>query len=165
MFNVLHNYAISFLFDKLYRDGKIKKVLYLFPLSIRISDFETQFLDEDDKLLFIRDCLIEYHNTNSIENIKSNKKDFVLMKKDGHNSLKDIKNKFNDYLIQDFNSCKSFILLNYLVGHFINIIDTYIPFEIIEDEDLFLEKTRIFKRNKIDLSGMVYEDFNSFLIE
>jgi hypothetical protein len=41
MFNVLHNYAISFLFDKLYKDGKIKKVLYLFPLLIRISDFET----------------------------------------------------------------------------------------------------------------------------
>jgi hypothetical protein len=44
-----------------------------------------------------------------------------------------IKN-MDKYLTSDFNSCKTINLLNYLVGHFIHIIEHFIPLEIIEDK-------------------------------
>lgn len=144
----LKNYTLQICFDKLNNNGNIEKLLYLFPLSIRISDFETQFLDDSDKLLFIRDCLLSFNLNNEINNSKINN-EFICFNKDFDSknlyNLNNIIKKMDKYLLSDFNSCKTINLLNYLVGHFIHIIEHYIPLEIIEDKHLFLEKSKIIK--------------------
>ena len=115
----INNYTLQVSFDKLQRNGNIEKLLYLFPLSIRISDFETQFLDDVDKLLFIRDCLLSYNLHNEINNSKINN-DFVYLSKDftskKNQNLDSLIKNMDKYLISEFNSCKTINLLNYLVG-------------------------------------------------
>lgn len=160
----INNYTLQVSFDKLQKNGNIEKLLYLFPLSIRISDFETQFLDDNDKLLFIRDCLLSYNLHNEINNSKINN-DFVYLSKDftsnKYQNLDSLIKNMDKYLISEFNSCKTINLLNYLVGHFIHVIEHYIPLEIIEDKELFLDKSKLLKgiNNNIDIECDKIIDF------